>query len=132
MSPRTLPSHHITHDFILKERMLTESDFSSTGGARIFGPDGQLLAEAKKGVETAIHADIETSHVREERQNFDPTGHHSRPDVSVECQSGPSRLSRLQRVGPFLDGLDFFTSHLLLGDDLNAVHGLSACFISGR
>ncbi len=33
------------------------------------------------GEERLVAADIDLARVREERQNFDPTGHYSRPDV---------------------------------------------------
>ncbi|MFT7393736.1 MAG: nitrilase, partial [Candidatus Azotimanducaceae bacterium] len=43
--------------------------------------DGSVLAEAAKHEETIIYADIDLALLRAERQNFDPAGHYSRPDV---------------------------------------------------
>jgi len=40
-----------------------------------------VLAQADKHEETIIYADLDLDLVRQERQNFDPTGHYSRPDV---------------------------------------------------
>lgn len=80
-SGAVLRAEHIPDDFVLKEQMVDFGDVFSTGGARIVGPDGKTLAEAEKGVETIITADIDLDLIGEERQNFDPTGHYSRPDV---------------------------------------------------
>lgn len=76
-----LRAEHIPDDFLLKEAMLAETDVFSSGGAIIVAPDGSILAEAEAGVETIITADIDLAMVARERQNFDPTGHYSRPDV---------------------------------------------------
>ena len=53
----------------------------ASGGAIIVAPDGTVLAEADKHAETIIYADVDLAEVRKARQNFDPTGHYSRPDV---------------------------------------------------
>ena len=47
----------------------------------IVGPDGTTITEADKHSETIIYADLDRGQVRAERQNFDPAGHYSRPDV---------------------------------------------------
>ncbi len=52
------------------------------GGSCIAGPDGEWLVAPVTGVETILYADLEPARVREERQNFDPAGHYSRPDVT--------------------------------------------------
>lgn len=51
------------------------------GGSCIAGPDGEWVVEPVSGEERLVCADIDLARVREERQNFDPTGHYSRPDV---------------------------------------------------
>lgn len=51
------------------------------GGSCIAGPDGQWIVEPLIGEERLIVATIDQRRVREERQNFDPSGHYSRPDV---------------------------------------------------
>jgi nitrilase len=51
------------------------------GGSCIAGPDGSWLVEPVSGREELIVADIQHRKVREERQNFDPSGHYARPDV---------------------------------------------------
>jgi len=56
-------------------------DFLANGGSCISGPDGKWIVEPVVGVETLIVATIDHRRVREERQNFDPSGHYSRPDV---------------------------------------------------
>ncbi len=52
------------------------------GGSCIAGPDGEWLIEPVTGIETILYADLDPARVREERQNFDPAGHYSRPDVT--------------------------------------------------
>ena len=53
----------------------------ANGGSCIAGPDGKWIVEPFTGEEKLIVATIDHQHVREERQNFDPSGHYSRPDV---------------------------------------------------
>jgi len=56
-------------------------DFLADGGSCIAGPDGEWLIEPFCNEEKLLVATLDHKHVREERQNFDPTGHYSRPDV---------------------------------------------------
>ena len=56
-------------------------DFLANGGSCIAGPDGKWIVEPLVGEEKLIVATIDHRRVREERQNFDPSGHYSRPDV---------------------------------------------------
>lgn len=53
----------------------------ANGGSCIAGPDGQWIVEPLIGEEKLIVAEINHRRVREERHNFDPSGHYSRPDV---------------------------------------------------
>jgi nitrilase len=57
------------------------NDFFADGGSCIAGPDGSWLVEPVANEEKLIVAEIDHKRVREERQNFDPAGHYSRPDV---------------------------------------------------
>ena len=52
------------------------------GGSCIAAPDGTWLLEPQTGKEGLFVAELDHSKVREERQNFDPSGHYSRPDVT--------------------------------------------------
>lgn len=55
----------------------------ANGGSCIAAPDGTWLVEpVADGKEQLIVAVLEYHKVREERQNFDPAGHYSRPDVT--------------------------------------------------
>lgn len=56
-------------------------DFLANGGSCIAGPDGKWIVAPLVGEEQLIVATIDHHRVREERQNFDPSGHYSRPDV---------------------------------------------------
>jgi nitrilase len=56
-------------------------EFLADGGSCIAGPDGEWLIEPFCNEEKLLIASIDHARVREERQNFDPVGHYSRPDV---------------------------------------------------
>jgi nitrilase len=56
-------------------------DFLANGGSCIAAPDGSWVIEPFCDEEKVLIATIDHTRVREERQNFDPTGHYSRPDV---------------------------------------------------
>ena len=52
------------------------------GGSCIAGPDGAWVIEPVVAEEKLCVATLNHQMVREERQNFDPSGHYSRPDVT--------------------------------------------------
>jgi len=52
------------------------------GGSCVAGPDGEWILEPVVGKEDLFTATIDFNRVLEERQNFDPAGHYSRPDVT--------------------------------------------------
>ena len=54
----------------------------ANGGSCVAGPDGEWLVEPCEPVEKLFVASIDYRKVLEERQNFDPAGHYSRPDVT--------------------------------------------------
>jgi nitrilase len=54
----------------------------ANGGSCIAGPDGEWLVEPDTHTEGNIYFDLDFDRVYEERQNFDPVGHYSRPDVT--------------------------------------------------
>ena len=80
-SGAVLRADRIPAHFALRDELLAEGDRFSSGGAIIVAPDGSVLAEAEPYVECILTADLDLSLVREQRHNFDPTGHYSRPDV---------------------------------------------------
>ena len=57
------------------------SELLGNGGSCIAAPDGSWVIEPIVGKEAVITATIDLNEVRKERQNFDPSGHYSRPDV---------------------------------------------------
>ena len=68
------------------------------GGSAVAGPDGRWLVEPVEGEERLVVTDLELGLVAQERQNFDPTGHYSRPDVfSVQVDR------RRQQSAEFVD-----------------------------
>jgi nitrilase len=52
------------------------------GGSCIAGPDGGWLVEPIANKEGIFYKTLDFNRVYEERQNFDPVGHYSRPDVT--------------------------------------------------
>ena len=52
------------------------------GGSCVAGPDGNWLLEPQVGEEGLWFVDVSIDAVARERQNFDPAGHYSRPDVT--------------------------------------------------
>lgn len=56
-------------------------DLLANGGSAIASPDGSWLIEPCVGEEKLLVASVTHQKVRAERQNFDPVGHYSRPDV---------------------------------------------------
>ena len=73
-----ISSTDIPEDFPLFDQ-IEPGDWTDGGGA-IAGPDGLWLKEPSSEVGLVI-ADVDAARVREERQNFDPTGHYSRSDI---------------------------------------------------
>lgn len=54
----------------------------ANGGSCIAGPDGNWVIEPVVNKEGLLIATLDFNSVLEERQNFDPVGHYSRPDVT--------------------------------------------------
>lgn len=64
------------------ERVIENApDILADGGSCIAAPDGSWVVEPFCGKEEVLVATLDHTRVREERQNFDPSGHYSRPDV---------------------------------------------------
>ncbi len=51
------------------------------GGSCLAAPDGSWIIEPIRGQEGLFVGEVDFQRVLEERQNFDPSGHYSRPDV---------------------------------------------------
>ncbi len=69
---------HIPHHSLIAS---ASPDILANGGSCIAGPDGTWVVEPVVDVEKLIVADLDFNNVLRERQNFDPAGHYSRPDV---------------------------------------------------
>ena len=57
-------------------------DWMTDGGSCIAAPDGSWVIEPVCHEETVLTAELDLNAVYQERQNFDPAGHYSRPDVT--------------------------------------------------
>lgn len=71
-------------DIVPNSQLMRENkvDYLADGGSCLVGPDGEWIIEPVIGKETLVVAEINHQKVREERHNFDPAGHYSRPDVT--------------------------------------------------
>lgn len=58
------------------------TDIIADGGSCLAGPDGKWIIEPVADREELLVATIDHEKVKQERQNFDPSGHYSRPDVT--------------------------------------------------
>jgi len=78
MRPQDVPD-----DFPHRELFLEDCPaIMANGGSCIAGPDGEWIVEPVCGVEELVTVTLDHAVVRGERQNFDPAGHYSRPDVT--------------------------------------------------
>lgn len=53
----------------------------AAGGSCLAGPEGEWLIEPVEHEEGLFVAEVDAAAVRRARNNFDPSGHYSRPDV---------------------------------------------------
>jgi nitrilase len=58
------------------------SGWLTDGGSCIAAPDGSWIVEPQVETEGLFSANLDLNVIRRERQNFDPSGHYSRPDVT--------------------------------------------------
>ena len=72
-------------------------DFLTDGGSCLCAPDGSFVIEPQVGEEGIYTATIDHTKVYEERQNFDPVGHYSRPDV-LQLKVNKKRLNHWDEV----------------------------------
>ena len=66
----------------IEEILKNSPDILANGGSGIAGPDGEWIIEPIVDKEGVFSCELNLNRVFEERQNFDPVGHYSRPDVT--------------------------------------------------
>ena len=66
----------------IEEILAKSKPLLANGASCVAAPDGTWLLEPQVGNEGVFVVEIDHQQVREERQNFDPVGHYSRPDVT--------------------------------------------------
>ena len=64
------------------EIKLALGNMPANGGSCVANPDGTWLLPPVTGEESLRYCELDPGFIRRERQNFDPTGHYSRPDVT--------------------------------------------------
>jgi len=78
MKKKDVPTN-VPHYDLMMEHM---PDVMADGGSCIAGPDGEWVVEPVAYKETLLTGTIIKDKILGERQNFDPSGHYSRPDVT--------------------------------------------------
>lgn len=78
MHKKDLPNNLPHVELLLKKT----PEILANGGSCIAGPDGEWILEPVVGKEGLIFQTLDFNRVYEERQNFDPAGHYSRPDIT--------------------------------------------------
>jgi len=73
-------SEHVPDDFSLRG-LLPDGERYHNGGTCIAGPNGAWVVEPLRNEVGIVWADLDIDEVGRQRQNFDPAGHYSRPDV---------------------------------------------------
>ena len=79
MPAAAIPTDFIPHGTVIQQNSPT---VMANGGSCIAAPNGEWIVEPVVNEERLIMATLDHARVREERQNFDPAGHYSRPDVT--------------------------------------------------
>ncbi|MGO6819622.1 carbon-nitrogen hydrolase family protein [Rhizobium brockwellii] len=93
----------VPEDFALYEELKEQGvEEIFTGGSHIVSPSGEVVAQAKDGVEEIIYFDADLQSVREERRTFDVSGHYYRPDI-FRLSVDRSRLQALHTHSPGSD-----------------------------
>ena len=70
---------HIPHSKLIRDAL---PELVADGGSCIAAPDGSWVLPPETGTEFLRFANLDPAMIRRERQNFDPAGHYSRPDVT--------------------------------------------------
>jgi nitrilase len=79
MTRDDFPENTPHRDLILEKA----PEILTDGGSCISDPRGEWVVEPVLNEEKLITAQLDINRVYEERQNFDPSGHYSRPDVTT-------------------------------------------------
>ena len=80
-----MPVADIPTDIPIYDELLQsigDSQYLANGGSCLCAPNGEFIIEPQVESEGLFVAEIDLELVRQERQNFDPAGHYSRPDVT--------------------------------------------------
>jgi len=78
-----MKKENFPHDTPHLDQILEQApDVLANGGSCIAGPDGEWVIEPVLHNEGLIYENLDFNRIYEERQNFDPVGHYSRPDVT--------------------------------------------------
>jgi len=78
LRPEDIPA-----DIPFRDQILARCEpWFANGGSCIAAPDGEWILNPQANTEDIFYATLDREQVFRERQNFDPAGHYSRPDVT--------------------------------------------------
>lgn len=77
LEPRDLPDAAA----IARDMPTTEAGYLLDGGSVVIGPDGAVLAEAPRGAETIITAELDPAGLQRASFSLDVSGHYARADL---------------------------------------------------
>lgn len=76
-----LRAQDVPDDFPVADALPRERSIYHDGGSGIAAPDGTWLAQPLSTEVGLVSSDLELAMIARERQNFDPSGHYSRPEL---------------------------------------------------
>lgn len=91
MRKQDIPDH-VPHAELIRQNI---SEMPADGGSCVANPDGSWLIKPIADKEALVFAQLDLDFVLRERQNFDPAGHYSRPDIT-QLTVNRSRQSTLR------------------------------------
>lgn len=94
MRPTDYPADAIGRETIIA----AAGDYLANGASAIASPNGSWMIEPVLNKEALLVATLDHALVRGERQNLDPAGHYSRPDVT-QLQVNRARQSTVRFDG---------------------------------
>lgn len=92
-----IPKETPHYDLIVNSFTPNAQGFVADGGSCIAGPDGKWIVEPVVDKEALLTATLSFDRVLEERHNFDPMGHYSRPDV-FQLTFNPTRQAMVKKA----------------------------------
>ena len=92
-----LRASQVPEDLPGRETLYGADDWLARGSTEVVAPTGRPLTDLLADEIVIVTADLDVNRARHLRQHFDPSGHHSRPDV-FQLQVDTARRSPSAQV----------------------------------